>query len=267
LATLHRRIFRKNTRQAHIEKLRIIMLYQADFNFVLKLVWECHLVHHVELHSCLRTSNHASRSGHQSIDAQLSKVLLYEFARLTRTSLVTVDNDTKSCYDHIIKSLAMIACIAVSLPLLAAAMHNHTHHGMQHQIKTRHRLLHPNSGTEQDPQEGTGQGSGASPAIWLIYAESLLAAYREFTAGMQVSSPYEVALTILILAIFYIDDGMPGVNDAIHPVASTLQDLLHQPEEASQSWERLLLLPEAHWSYLNASHTCSIGIYLQVNTA
>jgi hypothetical protein len=120
-----------------IEKLRIIMLYEADFNFMLKLIWGRRLVRHAELYRCLGTSNHGSRSGRQTIDALLEKLLMYEYARLTRTSLVTVDNDAKSCYDRIIKSLAMLACIGVGLPLLAAAMHNKTHHGMVHSIKTR----------------------------------------------------------------------------------------------------------------------------------
>ena len=93
-----------------IEKLCIIMLYEADFNFVLKLIWGQRHVRHAEKYWCLGNSNHGSRSERQTIDALLEKLLLYEYARLTRTSLVTVDNDAKSCYDRIIKSLAMIVC-------------------------------------------------------------------------------------------------------------------------------------------------------------
>jgi hypothetical protein len=167
-------------------------------------------------------------------------LFLYEYACLTRTSLVTVDNDAKSCYDRIIKSLAMIACIGVGLPLLAAAMHNKTHHRMEeHSIKTRHGTLKPYSGTDDYPLEGSGQGSGASPAIWLIYSISLLNAFRQFTPGMHVSSPYETLL-VTILAIFYVDDGMPGVNDAQETVATPLPVLLRQAEEATQAWEKLL---------------------------
>jgi hypothetical protein len=129
--------------QPRIEKLRIIMLYEADFNFVLKLIWSRRLVRHAEVYNCIGKKNKGSRSGCQTSDALLEKLLVYEYARLTRTSLVTVDNDAKLCYDLIIKSLAMIACIAVGLPLLAAVMHNKTHHGMQHSIKTRHGTLRP----------------------------------------------------------------------------------------------------------------------------
>ena len=232
-------ILEKIPGQPRIEKLRIIMLYEADFNFMLKLIWGKRLVRQAELYRCLGEENSGSRSGRQTHDSLLGKLLLYEYARLTRTSLVTVDNDAKSCYDRIIKSLAMIACIAVGLPLAAAAMHNKTHHGMQHRIKTRHGTLRPYSGTDNDALEGTGQGSGASPAIWLLYSVSLLRAFRKFSPGMTCSSPFE-SLLVTILAIFYVDDGMPGVSDSQERIAAPLEVLLLQAEQATQSWEKLL---------------------------
>ena len=100
-----------------IEKLRIIMLYEADFNFVLKLIWGNRLIRHAKKYRVLGTSNHGSRPGRQTKDAHMEKLLLYENASLTRTSLITMDNDAKSCYDRIIKTLASIACIGVGLPL------------------------------------------------------------------------------------------------------------------------------------------------------
>jgi hypothetical protein len=133
----------------------------------------------------------------------------------------------------------MIACIAVGLPLAAAAMHNKTHHGMVHAIKTKHGMLRTYTGTDDKPLEGSGQGSGASPAIWLIYCISLLHAFREFTPGMHVSSPFET-LMVTILAIFYVDDGMPGINDALDDEAAPLPILLQRAGEATQAWERLL---------------------------
>ena len=249
-----------------IEKLRIIMLYEADFNFVLKLIWGKRLVRHAEKHGCLGKSNHGSRSGRQTTDAQLEKLLLYDITRLTRTSLVTVDNDAKSCYDRIIKPLSMTACMAVGLPGNAATMHNNTHHRMEHRIKTRHGLLRPYSGTDVNPHEGTGQGSGASPAIWLIYMVTLLNAFARYSSGMTVSSPFQKDLTVFILAVFFVDDGMPGVNDASDTNARSLADLLTSAQNVSQSWERLLYVSGGaleltkcftyvmYWDLSNGSH-------------
>ena len=96
-------------------------------------------------------------------------LLLYENARLTRTSLITMDNDAKSCYDRIIKTLALIACIGVGLPVMAAVMHNRTHDGMTHQIKSRHGLFRGYSGTDQDDIPDAVQRravSGVPAAFW-----------------------------------------------------------------------------------------------------
>ena len=123
--------------------------------------------------------------------------------------------------------------------MLAAAMHNKTHYKMQHSIKTRHGTLQPYRGTNEDALEGTGQGSGASPAIWLIYSVSLLLSFRKFSQGMIVSRPFE-SLLVTILAIFYVDDGMPVINDSQEVDASPLELLLQQAKDATQSWERLL---------------------------
>jgi hypothetical protein len=129
-------ILEKISGQPRLEKLPIIMLYEADFKFVLKLIWAKRLVWNAEYHKVLGNSNHGSQPGWQCADTLMEKLLVYEFARLTRTSVITVENDAKSCYDRIIKTLSMVACIAVGLPLLAAVMHNKTHHSMVHRIKT-----------------------------------------------------------------------------------------------------------------------------------
>ena len=216
------------------------MLFEADFNFALKLIWGKRLVRHAESHLALGSDNHGSRPGRKCTDALLEKLLIYEHARLTRTSLITVDNDAKSCYDRIIKTLAMTACIAVGLPLAAAIMHNLTHHNMKHRIKSRHGLFRAYFGADDDELEGSGQGSGASPAIWLIYSVSLLAAFCSFSPGMKLLSPYDTLLIVSVLAVLFVDDGMPGLNDATEASPRPLPDLLDAAEKSAQSWERLL---------------------------
>ena len=126
------------------------------------------MIRNAEEYKCLGTANHGSRPGKQTTDALMEKMMIYEHARLTRTSVVTVDNDAKSCYDRIIRTLAMTACMAAGLPKAAAAMHNKTMQEMKHTIKTRHGLSAPYASIaneDDDDLEGSGQGSGASPAI------------------------------------------------------------------------------------------------------
>ena len=74
-----------------IEKLRVIVLFQADFNFMLKVVWGRRLVWFAEKHKSLGHANHGSRSGMQSIDFSLEKVIVYDHCRLTPTNLITIE--------------------------------------------------------------------------------------------------------------------------------------------------------------------------------
>jgi hypothetical protein len=76
--------------------------------------------------------------------------------------------------------------------------------------------------------------------LMLRYSVSLLAAFRSFSPGMKLLSPFDTMLIVSVLAVFYVDDGMPGVNEATEAHPSPLADLLNAAEKSAQSWERLL---------------------------
>jgi hypothetical protein len=85
------------------------------------------------------------------------------------------DNDATGCFDRIIISLAMIAALRLGMPRSAARMHSSVLLQMKYFVKTAHgissefyRVLHDYL------LYGTGQGSGASPSIWLSLVIVLL---------------------------------------------------------------------------------------------
>jgi hypothetical protein len=57
---------------------------------------------------------------------------------------------------------------------------------------------------------------------------------------MKLLSPYDTLLIVSILAVFFVDDGMLGRNDAAEDSPCPLADLLADAEKSAQSWERLL---------------------------
>jgi hypothetical protein len=107
----------------------------------------------------------------------MEKILMHDFARITRTNLITTDNDAKACYDRIIRVFAMTDCMSLGLPKTAAVMHNTTHDRMVQRISTLHGVLDSSYSANNDgadPMEGTGQSSGGSLAIWTRVCVSLL---------------------------------------------------------------------------------------------
>jgi hypothetical protein len=78
------------------------------------------------------------------------------------------DNDATRCFDHTIVSLAMIAALQLGMPRSAARMHSLVLLHMKYFVKTAHGISNEFYRSQQDfLLYGIGQGSGASPSVWL----------------------------------------------------------------------------------------------------
>lgn len=151
-----------------INKLRVIHLYEADYNLLLKILWARRLVWHSHTHNQLHEAQAGSRPHHRCSDVVLRKEMNYQYSKFTRTNLATVDNDAKACYDRILCNLAMIISQHFGMSNRACKTHSKTLKAMLFTIRT-------NGGdsdrfychTEDTPIHGSGQGSCASPSLWL----------------------------------------------------------------------------------------------------
>jgi hypothetical protein len=76
-----------------INKLRVIHLYEADYNLLLKIMWARTGVWHLHDNNAIHEGQAGSRPGKRAIDVVLQKEMKYLYASLTRTPLGTIDND------------------------------------------------------------------------------------------------------------------------------------------------------------------------------
>ncbi len=170
-------LLEKDPGKPNINRLRVIHLFEADYNLFLKILWARRLVSRGEEYNVFEEAQQGSRPGRKANDAVLLKRLTYDLTRILRTNLGTFDNDAKSCYDRIINSLAMLAAQRLGMPASAIATHSGVLKAMQYKIKTSFGVsdffIQSMSGAFLF---GTGQGSGASPAVWLSISIILLSA-------------------------------------------------------------------------------------------
>jgi hypothetical protein len=168
-------LLEKDCGQPNINRLRIIHLFEADYNLFLKIMWAQRLVARGEEYHLLGESQQGSRQGRTANDAVLLKKLTYDLSRILRSNLGTFDNDAKSCYDRIVNGIAMLAARRLGMPESVVAAHAATLRLMQYCIKTMYGLSDSYIQSQGDSiLFGTGQGSGASPAIWLTISVVLL---------------------------------------------------------------------------------------------
>lgn len=173
---------------SRINKLRVIHLYEADYNLLLKIIWARRLVWHAHDLNKLNAGQAGLIPGRNSIDVVIQKEMKYLYATLTRTGLATMDNDAKSCYDRIICNLAMMVSQYFGVSREAASMQAETLQKMIFRIRTAirdsQRAYRHSAST---PIHGTGQGSCASPAIWLLVCSSLMDCLSKLGFGMTLN--------------------------------------------------------------------------------
>ncbi|KAI2498302.1 hypothetical protein MHU86_16172 [Fragilaria crotonensis] len=168
-------LIEKDQGQPRINRLRIIHLFEADFNFFLKLQWGHRLVRKACELDILHPGQHGSVPTRTAIDPVMLTELTTDLCRVLKHDLARFDNDASACYDRIIVALGMLAARRCGMPENAIRVHAEALELMQYTVKTVYGVSEDNyHGTSFEPLFGTGQGSGASPAVWLTLVVVLL---------------------------------------------------------------------------------------------
>ena len=222
-----------------IHRIRVIHLYEADYNLFLKLQWGSRLVKHGEKHKGLNDQNFGSRKDRTAMEPVLLKHLSYDLSHQSRTNLATFDNDASACYDRIIVALAMLAARRLRMPRNAVQTHAEALRMMRYYVKTVHGISEDcYKGTVFEPLFGTGQGSGASPAAWLTLISILLNTIdRELPDDRMTFLDPLTKKPHSRLADAYVDDTMLGKSDSGD---LSYEDLIGRLQLIAQTWERLL---------------------------
>jgi hypothetical protein len=221
-----------------ITRLRIIHLFEADFNFFLKLLWGSRLVKRAAKLDLLNDGQHGSVPRRTALDPIMLTQLTTDLCRLLRHNHARFDNDASACYDRIIVALGMLAARRCGMPDCAVQTHADSLQLMKYTVKTAHGISEENyHGTLFSPLFGTGQGSGASPAVWLTMVVVLMNTLdRMIPERMQFESPDTILRHSRLIDAF-VDDTSLGFTD---PGFMTLDTMVTKLNHMAQTWEQLL---------------------------
>ncbi len=236
----------RNCISCHIEKdkgspklhrLRIIHIYEADYNLLLKLLWSRKLIRHAEHHILLGNEQFGSRPCKSSLDVVLRKALTYVVTNQEKSELITFDNDASSCYDRILPVIAALASRRVGMTSVACQLMNQCLAGMKYFTRagegvSEHWYRH----SPAFPIYGTGQGSCASPVVWILISVVLINALKALHRGMVFTSPDGGTVSSRPIDGI-VDDTTIGTN-----VKGNNQTCLEEAQDLARAWEHLLFL-------------------------
>ena len=234
-------LIEKDTGQPKINRLRIIHLFEADFNFYLKLQWGHRLVRRALSLNLLHDGQHGSIPGRTSVDPVLLTQLTADLCRVLKHDYARFDNDASASYDRIIVGLGMLAARKCGMPTSAIRTHADALQFMRYTVKTVHGVSEENyHGAVFAPLFGTGQGSGASPAVWLSLVVILLQTLDHLIPDRMNFRSIKGDLVHSRLSDAFVDGTSVGFTSSY--ADAPIDDLIERLQHVAQTWEHLLHL-------------------------
>ncbi len=233
----------KKAGNQQLNKLRTINLFEADYNWLIGMIFGRRMVHEAERQNHLHEGQWGSRPGRSAHDALLHKLLSYEIARLTRTPLATFDNDAKSCYDRIVMVFALMLCQKHGVPQSMCMMAALSLLMAEYSIKTKYGVSSDTySSNAAHPTHGPGQGSRMAPALWLIICCLLFEAMSKLCKGAEFCNPRQTE-SHQRTGDGFVDDVTNFRNFGLANMLANNYgpiELAHGLKTEAQIWERLL---------------------------
>jgi len=159
----------------NVEKLLIIMLFEADFNNNNKWLGQA-AMKLAEEHNLLAPEQYRSRQNKVAITQCLNKQLFYDYHQFTWQPAALCANDAKSCYDRIVLIIAALSLYQLGAPKSAVHSMIQTLAHLNHHVCTAFGDLEIVQGydTWKESVAVIGQGNGARSQIWTAVSTSLV---------------------------------------------------------------------------------------------
>jgi hypothetical protein len=229
-------LLEKDPGSPKIHRLRVIHLYEWDYNLLLGVKWR-QLLHKVVDTGALNPACYGTTPGKSSLDPVFIKEMEYEIVRLTRQPLIHFDNDATSCYDRIPCFLANLASRKYGQAAKVCMVQGKTLQAAQYYLKTKFGISEESvRHTREAPWFGTGQGSGNSPMYWLLISSTLYDIYAtQVTRGAKYETP-DKQLTVTLTQLGFVDDVNNRTNIPWNNEVKDMQQLLRIASQESQLW-------------------------------
>jgi hypothetical protein len=167
-----------------VNKLRAILLYEADFNFNNNVLGRQAMYYGEEIRATVQ-EHFRSCKEHTAIDQGLNIRLTFDQLQLKHSPGALCSNDAKACYDRIVHAIASICLQRLGTPSKPIVCMFITVQKLRHHICTIYGDSTLSFGGDLwlTPIQGVGQGNSAGHQIWAAVSTPILNLLHEEGCG------------------------------------------------------------------------------------
>jgi hypothetical protein len=180
-----------------LEKLRVIHLYEADWNLILKYF----IAYKLNLTACreqtVAPEQTGGRPGKNAADTAAATVVTNEIIVLQKLAGTILYHDAKACFDRIIENLSNATLLCEGINPKLVRLHANTLRQAKYHIKTKYGVSdRPNGHMQPDAFHGTGQGAADSMPRWGFLSDAAIKTYNKLATSTPIKSPFHATTTL-----------------------------------------------------------------------
>jgi hypothetical protein len=232
----------------YLDKMRAICLMEADFSWLMKLVFAKRMMDQAYDAGIIPSEQFACR-GAQAAHGVLCKVLFCDMVRALHFVAGLSSVDLGNCYDAVSRPNASIAMQALKVPLMTIVLALSVLQTMCFYLRTGYGVSQQGySDSPDDPTFGLGQGNGMTPSGFSAVSILMIETYKRLGQASTFFCGAWSGVLFILAAIIYVDDTdllIVACSRDIH-----LEDFFHQTQEAVMDWG---LIVQATGGYLKSA--------------
>jgi hypothetical protein len=221
-----------------INKLRLILLMEADFNSINKILFGIRMLNMVRLYGFMRNEIFSERN-RTAEEGTLSKVLFYDVVRQTRSAAGISSVDVDNCYDRVSHAIASLVFRSFGVSKEATGVTLKTIQEMKFFLRTAFGDSKDFAGLMVEIKtQGLCQGNGAALAGWTAVSIVILNAHRRRGHGAKFLCPI-LLMRSNLAAVLSVDDTDVIRMDITQQESAV--ETLHGLQESVYNWGKLLI--------------------------
>ena len=244
----------KKEGDTNLERLRTLVLFEADFNHNNKFLGRS-MMNHMKDSNKLASEQY-SAPGRKCIDQVLNRRLYFDMIRYQKTSAAMAAADLKSCYDRVAHAPAYLAMRSFGFPSQPIESMFSTIQDVQYYTFTSHGLSDISFGGRERgfkaKPNGLGQGNGAGPAVWSIVSTKMFQVMHSRDAFTTITAPISKSKLQACGFAFVDDTDLITMSDN----KNCSQDAQTRMQKVIDEWESVskttggALVPKKCWCWI-----------------
>lgn len=236
-------LLQKEMGTVFINKLRAICLFEADFNYVLKVIFSQRMMRNLNDKNLLPAEQHAKvHSGAKN--ATMNRILWQDIHRTQHHPYAISSVDLGDCYDSLHHGWGSISLQAAGVPKHFVGLMLLSMQSMGWFLRTGFGLSDtPFRGSDDRPMMGLGQGSSAAAPAFSVTSLLQTRAYHSLGHCEPMYSAWSGVL-LLLAAIIYVDDTDLLVRARNRKLTDV--EFFHQIQASLLAWGAIVMATGGH---------------------